>query len=66
MRVKCDACGKSLDPTRALMFERALDDQKVEDSDLVVKGWSCPDIDCLCEATGIAGEVRRERDENGE
>ena len=66
MRVKCDACGKSLDPTRALMFERALDDQKVEDSALVVKGWSCPDIDCLCEATGIADEVKRERDENDE
>ena len=66
MRVKCDACGKSLHPLNALMFERSLDDKKVEDSDLVVKGWSCPDIDCLTEATGIVDEVKRERDEDGE
>ena len=66
MKVKCDACGKWLHPTMALMFERSLDDQKVEESALVVRGWSCPDIDCLCEATGIADEVKRERDENGE
>ena len=66
MKVQCDACGKSLHPTMALMFERSLDDKKVEDSALVVKGWCCPDIDCLCEATGITDEVKRERDENGE
>jgi hypothetical protein len=44
----------------ALMFERSLDDKKVEDSALVVRGWSCPDIDCLCKATGIIDEVKRE------
>jgi len=66
MMVVCDGCGKALDPTRALMFERSLDDKKVEDSALVVKGWCCPDIDCLCEATGIMDEVKRERDEDGE
>ena len=66
MMVVCDGCGKALDPTRALMFERSLDDTTVEDSALVVKGWCCPDIDCLCEATGIMDEGKRERDEDGE
>jgi len=66
MMVVCDGCGKALDPTRALMFERSLDGKKVEDSALVKTGFSCPDIDCLTEATGIADEVKRERDEDGE
>ena len=45
----------------AILFERALDEKTVEESDLVKQGFSCPDIDCLCEATGVADEVKRER-----
>ena len=50
-----------LHPAMAILFERALDEKTVEESDLVKKGFSCPDIDCLCEATGVADEVKRER-----
>jgi len=64
MGVKCDACGKWLHPGMAILYERALGGKKVDDSDAVIqRGFSCPDIDCLCEATGVADEVRRERAE---
>jgi len=66
MEVKCDACGKYLHPTMALIYERALDDKTVEDSALVKRGFSCPEIDCLCEATGIVDEVKRERADDDE
>ena len=64
--VRCEACNKLLHPAGSLMFERSLDGKKVEDSALVKTGFSCPDIDCLTEATGIADEVKRERDDDGE
>ena len=59
--VRCEACGKLLHPAMALMFERSLDEKTVEESDLVKQGFSCPDIDCLSEATGVADDVKRER-----
>ena len=59
--VRCEACGRLLHPAMAILFERALDGKTVEDSSLVKKGFSCPDIDCLCKATGVADEVKRER-----
>lgn len=61
MMVVCEGCGKALHPAMAILFERALDGKTVEDSSLVKKGFSCPDIDCLCKATGVADEVKRER-----
>ena len=53
MIVRCEACGELLLPGSALLFERALDDKPVKDSDLVKKGFCCPDINCLAEATGV-------------
>ncbi len=61
MIIMCEACCKLLHPAMAIFFERALDEKTVEESDSVKKGFSCPNIDCLCEATGVADEVRRER-----
>lgn len=61
--VKCEACGKVLRLVEAIIFERALDGATLKESKLVKAGFSCPDIECLCEATGVTDEVKRERGE---
>ena len=51
MTIRCATCNRELLPDAMLMFEMSMDDRPVKKSNVIVKGFTCVDLECLAGAT---------------